>query len=263
MSDPGGDPGTPRTAPPPAAPRPPAPPPPPPPPAADALAADPVPPRRWRRPATVARSAAPRRGTVALPSVVAGLGLALSLPPFGFWPLAFPSAGLLWWRLGGLGPARRLWAGWLAGMGCFVPGLWWAHAFSLVGAVALMAIEALTWGLACVVVPRWGAGARLCAFPAAMTLAEAFRQAWPFGGLPIGGVFLGQAAGPVVGVARLGGPLLLTWVVFAAGAGLAALVESGVRAWWEARATAAAIAEGAPPGWRCAARGRPPPSGCW
>ena len=30
---------------------------------------------------------------------------------------------------------------------------------------------------------------------------------WPFGGLPIGGVFLGQAGGPVLGVARLGGPL--------------------------------------------------------
>ena len=46
---------------------------------------------------------------------------------------------------------------------------------------------------------------------------------WPFGGLPIGGVFLGQAGGPLLGAARLGGPLLLTAVVWLGGAGLAEL----------------------------------------
>jgi len=47
------------------------------------------------------------------------------------------------------------------------------------------------------------------AFVGAATLAEALRFAWPFGGLPIGGVFLGQSTGPLLGAARLGGPLLL------------------------------------------------------
>ena len=61
----------------------------------------------------------PRRGTVALPAVASGVGLALSLPPWGFWILAFPAAGLLWWRLGGLRPRTRLWAGWLAGLNVF------------------------------------------------------------------------------------------------------------------------------------------------
>ena len=65
-------------------------------------------------------------GGVALPAVAAGAGLALSLPPWGFWILAFPAAGLLWWRLGGLRPRTRLWAGWLAGLGCYLPGLWFA-----------------------------------------------------------------------------------------------------------------------------------------
>ena len=50
-----------------------------------------------------------------------------------------------------------------------------------------------------------------------MTLAEAVRQTWPFGGLPIGGVFLGQADGPLLGVARLGGPLGLTLAVYVGG----------------------------------------------
>jgi apolipoprotein N-acyltransferase len=53
-------------------------------------------------------------------------------------------------------------------------------------------------------------------------------MAWPFGGLPIGGVFLGQAGGPLLDVARLGGPLALTAVVWAGGA---ALGELAVSAW--------------------------------
>jgi apolipoprotein N-acyltransferase len=165
---------------------------------------------------------------VAVPSIVAGIGLALSLPPWGFWILAFPAAGLLWWRLGGLRPRTRLWAGWLAGLGCFVPGLLWARSFTLIGAIALMVIEALFPAVACLVVPSRTIGARALAYPAAMTLAEAARMSWPFGGLPIGGVFLGQAGGPVLGLARLGGPLLLTAAVFAGGVAVAALALAAV-----------------------------------
>ena len=53
---------------------------------------------------------------------------------------------------------------------------------------------------------------------------------WPFGGLPLGGVFLGQADGPVLGVARLGGPLALTAAVYLGGVGVGALAEAGIRA---------------------------------
>jgi apolipoprotein N-acyltransferase len=166
---------------------------------------------------------------VALPSLGAGLGLALSLPPWGWWILAFPAAGLLWWRLAGLRPRTRLWAGWLAGLGCYVPGLMWARSFTTPGAVVLIAVEAAFMGVACLVVPARPTSARALAFPAAMVLAEAVRQTWPFGGLPIGGVFLGQADGPLLGVARLGGPLALDGAVFVGGVGLAALIEVVVR----------------------------------
>ncbi len=158
-----------------------------------------------------------------MPSILAGVGLALSLPPWGFWILAFPAAGLLWWRLIGLRPRTRLWAGWLAGLGCFVPGLMWARAFTLPGAIALIVIEALFPAAACLFVPSRPIGAAALAYPAAMTLAEAARMIWPFGGLPIGGVYLGQAGGPILGLARLGGPLLLTAAVFAGGVAVAGL----------------------------------------
>ncbi len=177
------------------------------------------------------RTASPRgAGAVALPALASGVGLALSLPPWGFWVLAFPAAGLLWWRLGGLRPRTRLWAGWLAGLGAFVPGLMFARAFTLAGAVVLIAVEALFVGVACLAVPRGPVVARALAFPAALTLAEAARQTWPFGGLPIGGVFLGQADGPVLGVARLGGPLGLTAAVYVGGVAAGALGLGVVRA---------------------------------
>ncbi len=184
-----------------------------------------------RRPATVA----PGRGRVALPALVSGVGLAVSLPPWGWWILAFPAAGLLWWRLGGLRPRTRLWAGWLAGLGCYGPGLMWARSFTLPGAVLLIAFQAGFIAVACLAVPARPVAARALAFPAALTLGEAARMQWPFGGLPIGGVFLGQAGGPVLGVARLGGPLGLTAAVYVGGVGVAALVEVVARSWRDGR----------------------------
>jgi apolipoprotein N-acyltransferase len=172
----------------------------------------------------------PAGGRVALPALASGVGLALSLPPWGWWILAFPSAGLLWWRLAGLRPRTRLWAGWLAGLGCYVPGLMWARSFTIPGALALMALEAAFMAVACLAVPAGPVVARALAFPSAMTLAEAARMRWPLGGLPIGGVFLGQAGGPVLGVSRLGGPLGITAVVYLGGVGVGALVEGVVRA---------------------------------
>jgi apolipoprotein N-acyltransferase len=158
---------------------------------------------------------------LALPSLLAGATLALSLPPWGWWPLAFVGTALLYWRLRGIRPAGRLFVGWLAGLGCFVPGLWWARSFNWYGAAVLMAAEALSMGVAAVLVPP--ERGRLFAYPAAFTLLEALRMAWPFGGLPIGGVFLGQAGGPLLGTARVGGPLLLTALVWLGGAALAEL----------------------------------------
>jgi apolipoprotein N-acyltransferase len=162
-----------------------------------------------------------RWGRVVVPSVVGGTALAFSLPPWGWWPLAFAGAALLYWRLAGLRLRTRVLAGWLAGLGCYVPGLFWARAFNWYGAVALIAVEALSMAAAAGLVPP--ARGRIPAFAGAFTLLEAVRMTWPFGGLPIGGVFLGQANGPLLGAARLGGPLLLTALVWVGGAGLGEL----------------------------------------
>jgi len=168
-----------------------------------------------------------RRGAVALPSVIAGGCLALSIPPVGLWPLAFVGAGLLYWRLGDQRPRTRLLAGWLAGLGCFVPGLFSLQSFNWYGAAALMAIEALSMAFAAAASTprRW----RVPSFVGAFTVAEAIRFTWPFGGLPLGGVFLGQGDGPLLASARLGGPLLLSALVWLGGAGVGELARGVVR----------------------------------
>jgi apolipoprotein N-acyltransferase len=167
-------------------------------------------------------------------AVLAGVGLALSLPPFGFWPLAFLGAGLLYLLLDGRTASRRLALGWLAGLGCFVPGLWWAGVFNWYGAALLMAVEAGSMAVAALLVPRWRC--RLPAFVGAFTVLEAARLHWPFGGLPLGGVFLGQADGPFLALARLGGPLVVTAAVWLTGAGIAEAIRALTRkGGWGAR----------------------------
>ncbi len=180
------------------------------------------------------RNGAPRprrrlrvRGGRAAGALVAGLLLAASLPPLGLWPVAFLGAAALFVALEGQPAAARLALGWLAGLGCFGPGLWWAGSFNWYGAAVLVVAEALSMGLAALIVPA--AGARVAAFAASFTLLEAARMAWPFGGLPLGGIFLGQAEGPLLPLARLGGPLVLTAAVWLGGGGLGQLL-SGRRA---------------------------------
>ena len=166
-------------------------------------------------------SASPRRGRIAGPSVAAGVLLALSLPPWGWWPLGLIGAALLYWRLAGLPLRTRIWSGWLAGLGCYAIGLFWARAFNWYGAVVLILTEAIFFAAATgATPPRRG---RALAFVGACTLAEAVRMTWPFGGLPLGGVYLGQARGPLVELARLGGPLLVTAGVWAGGVAIATL----------------------------------------
>ena len=169
-----------------------------------------------------------------LTSLAAGLLLAFSLPaglPWtgdgGLWPLGVAGTAALSVALSGAGWRRRLLLGLVAGLGLYVPGLWWMRDFSLPGWVLATLLESAILAAALALVPAEG-GRRLVALPAALVLAEAVRAAWPFGGLPLSGIDLGQVAGPFAPAARLGGRLLLVALVGLAGTALAALV-SGIR----------------------------------
>ena len=200
--------------------------------------------------------------------LLGGLLLAFSLPPWpvstGAWPLALVGAACLFAAGDGRRFAGRLGVAVAAGLAFYLPALWWIRDFSVPGLIATVTLEALILALALTLVPASGL-VRIVAFPSALVVAEAVRGAFPFGGLPLAGIDLGQAGGPLAPVARLGGRLLIVGVVGLAGAGLATLVVTasgrpgghGWRRWWGAwRGSAWQRCWPRPGGWRPPGRSR-------
>lgn len=165
-------------------------------------------------------------------AALGGLLVALSLPPWpgstGVWALGVAGAAVLFRAIDGRRLGARAGAGLAAGVGLYLPGLWWMRDFSLPGMVASVVLEAAVLAAAMAIVPRAGPRRRLAAFPAALVLAEAVRGVWPLGGLPLAGIDLGQAAGPLAPAARVGGRLLVVGLVALAGAAVATAVATAV-----------------------------------
>ncbi len=107
-------------------------------------------------------------------------------------------------------------------------------------------------GCVALVRPRWV----VAALPAALVLAEAVRGRWPFGGLPLAGLDLGQADGPLLAAARLGGHLLVVALVGVAGVALWTLA---VRRWVAAAVGAGVVLTVAAAGAAAFDGGRPEP----
>ncbi|MBO0713677.1 MAG: apolipoprotein N-acyltransferase [Acidimicrobiales bacterium] len=153
------------------------------------------------------------------PSGVAGALLALSVPPFGLWPLGAVGLCVLYLRLARQGLGARLVVGFCTAVAWLVPSLWFATAFTGLGFLAMVLIESCFLTAGAALVPP-GRG-RALAFPGAVTLAEAGRDLWPFGGVPVGGLDLGQADGWLLPAGRLGGHLLIVGTLALAGVALA------------------------------------------
>ncbi|MGA3214207.1 MAG: apolipoprotein N-acyltransferase [Acidimicrobiales bacterium] len=164
----------------------------------------------------------------ALAPLGAGALVALSLPPFGLWPLAFLGVAITYWALRNRSLAGRAGVGLETGLGQFAIGLFWADKFTLVGYAALVVLESAIFAVACALTPS--GRLRVPGLAALLTLAEWTRERWPFGGVPPGGIGLGQVSGPLVSTARLGGTVLLVGVTYLAGVALGDLAVS-----WERR----------------------------
>lgn len=182
-----------------------------------------------------------RRGGAAL----AGLAVALSLPPWGVWPLAIVGlVGLELLVAAEPGRRQRAWLCWWFAFVWLGVGMAWMWFLTQPGYVVAAAIFATFHAAAGAAAPdgRWAVFAR----PAAHVLVEAVRLCFPFGGVPLASLAISQAAGPFVGVVRVGGVLLLAWFVWQ----LAALIAAAGR-----HAPAAARWTAPPPGWRTLAAG--------
>lgn len=159
-----------------------------------------------------------------------GLLVALSVPPFGWWPLAWVGFAGLALLLPGRSARDRAWLGWGAGLGVFVPGLWWVQEFSIPGCIALMLMSSLYIALAVALVPASRRRGVAMGLPALLVVAEWVRDRFPLGGFPMAGIALGQAASPLVPTTRLGGSLLLTGETVLVGVAIAELVQMA-RGW--------------------------------
>ena len=146
-------------------------------------------------------------------ALTGGVLVALAMPPWGFWPLAF--VGVVLFELGLTerhGPRQRALAGFAFGVGWMYLGLAWMWFLTVPGYLVAAGLFAGLHAAAAALTPAgvWSAIGR----PAAHTLAEIVRIAVPFGGVPLATIGISQADGPLLGTARVGGVTVLTWIVF-------------------------------------------------
>ncbi len=163
-----------------------------------------------------------RRPPPPLVALLAGVCLAAATPPWGFWPLAFAGIALLDHVLDdpGLGPVQRLGRAWIAWAALLFPTLLWMRALTLPGYLVATAVFAGMLATGTVLAPR-GRG-RWLAIPGGVVLMEWVRWRWPFGGAPLSNLAVGQVAGPLAPILRVGGALLVVFVTLAAGLAVAA-----------------------------------------
>lgn len=154
-------------------------------------------------------------------SLGAGALVALAMPPWGWWPLAFVGAAThaavtRRSRDGAFRCGLAFAAGWLA------PATGWMWFLVPAGWPVAVAMFAAAHGLAAFLAAR--TARPWLAAPLLHALAEALRWSVPFGGVPLASLAIATAASPLAPVARLGGPLLLTLLVLATGFAAAEVV---------------------------------------
>ena len=153
-----------------------------------------------------------------------GALVAFSLPPWGWWPLAFIGIAIFA-RITTSGITRKrtqFLLGTIFAFGWFAPGMCWMWFLTPPGYVIAVILFAAFHGVASVVGSR--SMYPLIALPLAHALAETFRFSFPFGGVPLASLAISQSASPLVGIVRIGGPLLLTFCVLQIGFAVSQLV---------------------------------------
>lgn len=178
-----------------------------------------------------------RRAVTALTCLGTGVLIAAALPPWGWWPLAFVGVACLDRIVADRPRGERFRRGMLVGLGLYFPSLAWMTDMTIPGYVIAVVAYAALFGLAVTVVPATAPG-RWLALPGAIALTELLRWSWPFGGVPLSSLAVGQVAGPLAPVLRIGGALLLVEVTVIVGVAVAAVVSTR----WRAAGIAALVA---------------------
>ena len=175
-------------------------------------------------------------GWTAAGSLAAGGLVALSMPPWGWWPLAL--VGLVAFeRLIAEQPVwARAWRGFGFGAGWLFPATFWMVDFTLPGYLAVCVVFSALYGLVGAACPP--GPSRWLALPGLFVLAGAIRWRWPFGGVPLATLPMSQVDTPWATTVRVLGPLLLVGVCAAIAMVLAAALD---RRWQAALALAVVV----------------------
>ena len=177
-----------------------------------------------------------KSGWTAAGSLVAGVLVALSMPPWGWWPLALVGLVAFERLIADQPIGARAWRGFGFGAGWLFPATFWMVDFTLPGYLAVCVVFSVLYGLAGAACPpglsRW------VALPGLFVLAGAIRWRWPFGGVPLATLPMSQVDTPWATTVRVLGPLLLVGVTVALAMVLAAALE---RRWQAALALAVVV----------------------
>ena len=123
----------------------------------------------------VIRPSPPRRRSLLL-AAIGGALTTLSVPPFGWWPLAFAGIALLVLAADGAGLRRRFALGALFGLVLYGISLWWMTSFSLPGGLFVAALEATFTGVGLALAGRRSS---FVCVPIGLVAADSLRSLWP------------------------------------------------------------------------------------
>ena len=155
-------------------------------------------------------------------ALVAGLFVAASMPPWGWWPLSFLGLAMyssLEYRADGA--RRRFVTGFVFGIGWFLPAMSWMWFLTAPGYPIAVAMFASLHGLAALATRGRADRFSVITGPVLHTLVEVMRMIFPFGGVPLATLGIAQVSGPLHRIASLGGVIALTWITWQIGALLA------------------------------------------
>ncbi|MFT4597378.1 MAG: apolipoprotein N-acyltransferase [Paracrocinitomix sp.] len=165
--------------------------------------------------------------TAGLLAPLAGGLIAFSMPPWGWWPLAFAGVAILDRLLANQPRKERFKRATLVGIWWLYPATFWMWDMTIPGYLIQGIMFSMLYGAVAVLVPP--TRGRRVALPAALVVAALVRWNWPFGGVPLASLAISQADAPLAQTARIFGSLTIVALVGVGGVALSALAERTMR----------------------------------
>ena len=143
--------------------------------------------------------------------ILAGLLVAASMPPWGWWPLGF--IGLAMYGSVAVRHREKSFSlGFLFATAWFLPSMAWMWFLTAPGYLVAILIFSVLHGFASYIASKLSINdqSHKSALIVCHSLAEVVRLSFPFGGVPLATLAIGQVSGPIAGLAPLMGVIGIT-----------------------------------------------------